>query len=58
VRRDGRIEILETGEQGVPGTEFMMLHEARIRFRGTAPELLASDDPYLREFLYRTLPPW
>jgi ABC-type transporter Mla maintaining outer membrane lipid asymmetry ATPase subunit MlaF len=58
VRRDGRIEIIETGEQGIPGTEFMMLHQARIRFRGTAAELLAADDAYLREFLYRTLPPW
>lgn len=58
VRRDGKIEIVETGEQGISGTEFMMLHQSRIHFRGTAAELMASEDPYLREFLYMTLPPW
>ena len=58
VRRDGRIEIIETGDQGISGTEFMMLHQSRIHVRGTAAELMASEDPYLREFLYRTLPPW
>ena len=30
----------------------------RIHFQGSAAELLAADDPYLKEFLYRTLPPW
>ena len=58
VRRDGRIEIIETGAQGITGTEFMMLQQSRIHFRGTAAELMASEDPYLREFLYMTLPPW
>ena len=38
--------------------EFMVLHEGRIHFHGTAAELLASTDPYLERFLYRTLPPW
>jgi phospholipid/cholesterol/gamma-HCH transport system ATP-binding protein len=55
---DGTIDIIDTGEQNISGTEFMMLHEARIHFRGTAAELTASDDTYLREFLYMTLPPW
>jgi hypothetical protein len=36
----------------------MVLHEGGIRFHGTAPELLASNDAYLQRFLYRTLPPW
>jgi hypothetical protein len=36
----------------------MVLHEGHIHFRGTGPELLASEDAYLKEFLYRTLPPW
>jgi phospholipid/cholesterol/gamma-HCH transport system ATP-binding protein len=38
--------------------EFMVLHDGRIHFQGNAAELLASDDPYLKEFLYNTLPPW
>ena len=58
VRRDGRIEIIETGTEGITATEFMMLHRGRIHFRGTAAELQASEDPYLREFMYMTLPPW
>ena len=58
VRREGKIEIIETGEEGITGTDFMMLHQSRISFRGTAAELKASEDPYLREFLYMTLPPW
>ena len=39
-------------------TEFMLLHEGRILFEGTAAELLACQDPYVKEFLYKTLPPW
>ena len=37
---------------------FMVLHEGRIQFEGTADELLASKDPYLERFLFMTLPPW
>jgi phospholipid/cholesterol/gamma-HCH transport system ATP-binding protein len=37
---------------------FMVLHEARLYFEGTATELLSSHDAYLRRFLYMTLPPW
>lgn len=58
VRRDGGIEIIDTGTEGITGTEFMMLQKGRIHFRGTAAELQASEDPYLREFMYMTLPPW
>ena len=38
--------------------EFMVLHEGRVHFQGNAAELLASNDAYLKEFLYNTLPPW
>ena len=58
VRADGGIRIDDIGEHGPTLAEFMVLHEGRIHFRGTAPELLASPDPYLERFLYRTLPPW
>jgi phospholipid/cholesterol/gamma-HCH transport system ATP-binding protein len=37
---------------------FIVLHDGRIHFEGTVEELLASQDAYLREFLFMTLPPW
>ena len=39
-------------------SEFMVLHEGSIVFEGSSAELLASEDQYLKEFLYKTLPPW
>jgi phospholipid/cholesterol/gamma-HCH transport system ATP-binding protein len=57
VRKDGRIEVVETPEDMAPA-EFLVLHDAQIRFRGSSAELLESKDEYLREFLYMTLPPW
>jgi phospholipid/cholesterol/gamma-HCH transport system ATP-binding protein len=38
--------------------QFIVLHEGRILFEGNASELLASQDAYLKEFLFMTLPPW
>ena len=58
VRSGDRIEIEETPERRVAPAGFMVLHDARIHFRGTASELMASEDEYLRQFLYMTLPPW
>jgi phospholipid/cholesterol/gamma-HCH transport system ATP-binding protein len=46
----------DAGENG--RARFMVLHDGRILFEGTADELMASKDPYLQRFLYRTLPPW
>jgi phospholipid/cholesterol/gamma-HCH transport system ATP-binding protein len=43
---------------GPARAEFLVLREGRIQFHGTAAELLASREPFLQEFLYRTLPPW
>ncbi len=57
VERDGTIEVIKDAEN-VTGVEFMVLHEGAIMFQGTAAELLGSKDPYLVEYLYRTLPPW
>jgi phospholipid/cholesterol/gamma-HCH transport system ATP-binding protein len=52
---DGGLRVVaeETGR-----ATFMVLHEGRILFEGTAGELFASTDAYLQRFLYRTLPPW
>jgi phospholipid/cholesterol/gamma-HCH transport system ATP-binding protein len=53
-----RLEIVESHETKAGRAEFMVLHDGRIHFEGTATELLASKDPYLQEFLFMTLPPW
>ena len=58
VKKDGEVEIVEAATAKDQQADFMVLHEGRIHFRGSGAELLASDDPYLKEFLYRTLPPW
>ena len=59
VRANGDLRIEKADDQRGPAlAEFMVLHDGRIHFSGTAPELLASRDPYLERFLYRTLPPW
>jgi phospholipid/cholesterol/gamma-HCH transport system ATP-binding protein len=58
VREEGRIDIVSAPEEDQEAVEFMVLRNAQIHFRGTATELMAADDKYLREFLYRTLPPW
>jgi phospholipid/cholesterol/gamma-HCH transport system ATP-binding protein len=58
VRTGGGIDVVKAREGEVAPVEFLLLHDAHIRFRGTAVELLASKDEYLREFLYMTLPPW
>jgi len=56
VRTNGHLQIV-SAEQAARA-EFMVLHEGRIEFEGSAAELLASRDDYLREFLFMTLPPW
>ena len=58
VRQDSRIEIVDADEEGTTPAEFMVLRNGTIHFTGTAGELVASSDEYLREFLYMTLPPW
>lgn len=57
---DGTIEVVKKDSSEVTGVCFMVLHDGRIMFQGTARELLAArdSDPYLQEYLYRTLPPW
>jgi phospholipid/cholesterol/gamma-HCH transport system ATP-binding protein len=58
VRTTGGVEILKAEDAHATPAEFMVLHDGGICFEGHAAELLASDDPYLKEFLYNTLPPW
>ena len=58
VSEHGSVRIAPAETASVDRAEFMVLHEGRIRFDGSATELLASRDPYLQDFLFRTLPPW
>jgi phospholipid/cholesterol/gamma-HCH transport system ATP-binding protein len=58
VKHDGYMEVVDAGDEKAAGAEFMVLHGGRIEFQGHGAELLASGDAYLKEFLFRTLPPW
>ena len=56
IRTGDTVDIRET--PGVEHAQFLVLHDERIYFEGSLQALLASDDPYLKEFLFMTLPPW
>jgi phospholipid/cholesterol/gamma-HCH transport system ATP-binding protein len=56
VSANGRLTIVPLEEPS--RATFMVLHDARIYFEGDGGELRASRDPYLKEFLFMTLPPW
>ena len=58
VRTNGTVEIVDAGQVRVAPATFMLLRDSRIHFQGSSTELLASEDPYLKEFLYMTQPPW
>jgi phospholipid/cholesterol/gamma-HCH transport system ATP-binding protein len=58
-RRTGStVEIIKAAASIATRVEFMVLHEGRLVFEGSASELLAADDAFLTQFLYKTLPPW
>jgi phospholipid/cholesterol/gamma-HCH transport system ATP-binding protein len=54
----GEVQILDADAAKTGTAHFMVLNEGRILFEGTAAELLESEDDYLKEFLFMTLPPW
>ena len=60
VRTYRPLDVAAAAEGPLPATHvrFMVLHEGRACFEGTAEELRASTDAYLRHFLFMTLPPW
>ena len=55
---DGQVRIVEASQAKAGEVQFLMLHEGRIQFEGSAAEILGSRDPFLQEYLYNTLPPW
>ncbi|MGH9147588.1 MAG: ATP-binding cassette domain-containing protein, partial [Vicinamibacterales bacterium] len=58
VRDNGLLRIRPLPETQSTHARFMVLHQGQICFEGSAAELRASKDGYLREFLFMTLPPW
>jgi phospholipid/cholesterol/gamma-HCH transport system ATP-binding protein len=58
VRNNGDPKVVPVEASEATRAEFMVLHEGRMIFQGSAAELTASKDAYLQRFLYRTLPPW
>jgi len=58
VRSNGDVDIVALDAARLDNAEFMVLHDRRIIFHGSGAELLASQDAYVKEFLYMTLPPW
>jgi len=58
VTTGGITQIQAAGDEKAGEAVFMVLHEGRIYFQGSAAQLRASDDAYLRQFLFMTLPPW
>jgi len=58
VRAGGDIRFEQRASAAEDNAEFMVLHDRRIIFQGSGAALLASQDKYVKEFLYMTLPPW
>ena len=48
---NGKVQIVPATPEKLAQTEFVMLREGLIHFEGTASELRATDDPYLKLFL-------
>jgi phospholipid/cholesterol/gamma-HCH transport system ATP-binding protein len=57
-RTDGRVQIVKADDARTAQVGFMVLHDGVIHFEGTTSELLSSRDSFLKQFLYKTLPPW
>jgi phospholipid/cholesterol/gamma-HCH transport system ATP-binding protein len=58
VRANGGIQIVEAQDGDDAATDFLVLYDGRIHFEGSASELLATKDAYVRELMEMTLPPW
>ena len=51
VRENGRVVLVPSPPEKAENVGFIMLKDGRIHFEGTAAELLASADPYVKKFL-------
>jgi phospholipid/cholesterol/gamma-HCH transport system ATP-binding protein len=57
VRQDGRVAIVPADQPTSDRTEFIMLKDGLIYFEGSADQLRASADPYVKTFLSGWVPP-
>ena len=55
---DGKIRIVDADPAKSEQIEFMLLAQGRIHIQASAQKLFSSDDPFVKEYLYKTLPPW
>jgi phospholipid/cholesterol/gamma-HCH transport system ATP-binding protein len=58
ISRDGKVEIVDADPARAEEVEFMLLHNGRIHVQASAEKLFASTDPFVKEYLHKTLPPW
>ena len=58
VRTATGVEILDALNTEARPVTFILFRDGEIHFQGSGDELLASEDPYLKEFTHMTLPPW
>ncbi|MCC7035342.1 MAG: ATP-binding cassette domain-containing protein [Acidobacteria bacterium] len=58
VRENGTLRFVKSHPTRAHEVKFMVLHEGRLQFEGSAADLLGSSDPYLRDYMHKTLPPW
>jgi phospholipid/cholesterol/gamma-HCH transport system ATP-binding protein len=52
------VRVINAPTEKLSRIDFMVLQDGGILFEGSASELLASKQPYMRKFLSHTLPPW
>jgi phospholipid/cholesterol/gamma-HCH transport system ATP-binding protein len=55
---DGTVQIVDADPARAAQIEFMLLHNGRIHVQASAAELFGSTDPFVQEYLHKTLPPW
>jgi phospholipid/cholesterol/gamma-HCH transport system ATP-binding protein len=58
VAGDGKVTIVDADPSQSEQIEFMLLHKGRIHLQASAQKLFSSEDPFVKEYLYKTLPPW
>jgi phospholipid/cholesterol/gamma-HCH transport system ATP-binding protein len=58
VNDGGSIRIVDAVPARAEQIEFMLLADGRIHVQASAQKLFSSNDPFVKEYLYKTLPPW
>ena len=58
IRENGTTRIVEAEPAAAAEFEFMLLANGRIHMQASAAKLFSSTDPFVQEYLEKTLPPW